>query len=184
MPRGAAPLPTIAALHNRLTILGRLHSGEPKMRALFGKFPMHQQYQTVVSAAGLMASATISSFLCANPAQADETVAYCDLPEYAINVYREHASENDAAAYQMRVFWREKAIVFVDQHADRTVIPEGFVYRNLPMPDDDGLISEDEATWTLFVLNDETLPCFLFKQGALISRGEVTQREAPNPVEP
>jgi hypothetical protein len=52
------------------------------------------------------------------------------------------------------------------------------------MPDDDDLIAEDEATWTLFVLNDATLPCFLFKQGALISRGPVTQREAPTSIEP
>jgi hypothetical protein len=84
----------------------------------------------------------------------------------------------------MRVFWRDKSLIFLDQPADRTVIPEGYVYRNLPMPDDDGLIAEDEATWTLFVLNDETLPCFLFKQGALISRGEVTRREASTPIAP
>ena len=145
---------------------------------------MYQHSRTVVLAAWLMFGAAIAPLLSARPAQADETVAYCDLPEYAINVYRENASENDAAAYQMRVFWRDKSIIFVDQPADRTVIPEGYVYRNLPMPDDDGLIGEDEATWTLFVLNDETLPCFLFKQGALISRGPVTQREAPSTGEP
>jgi len=154
------------------------------MRALFDKQPMHQRSQTVLFAAWLLVGGAISPLLSARPAQADETVAYCDLPEYAINVYRDSASENDVAAYQIRVFWREKAIVFVDQPADRTVIPEGYVYRNLPMPDDDGLISEAEATWTLFVLNDDTLPCFLFKEGALISRGPVTQREAPASIEP
>ncbi|RZM74427.1 hypothetical protein [Leptolyngbya iicbica] len=145
---------------------------------------MYQHSRTVVWAAGLLVGAAIAPLLSARPAQADETVAYCDLTEYAINVYRTSAADNDPAAYQMRVFWRDKAIIFVDQPADRTVIPEGYVYRNLPMPDNDGLIGEDEATWTLFVLNDETLPCFLFKQGALISRGPVTQREAPTPIEP
>jgi len=117
------------------------------------------------------------------PVQADDTIAYCNLPEYAINVYRASVADNDPAAYQMRVFWRDKAIIFVDQPAHRTVIPEGYVYRNLPTPDDDGMTAEDEATWTVFVLNDETLSCFLFKQGALISRGQVTQREAPSRVE-
>jgi len=144
---------------------------------------MHQRYQTVVLAAWLLVGAAIASLLSARPVQADETVAYCDLSLYAINVYRESPSENNAAAYQIRVFWREKSLIFVDQPADRTVIPEGYVYRNLPMPDDDGVVSEAEATWTLFVLNDETLPCFLFREGALIGRGEVTQREVPNPGE-
>jgi len=153
------------------------------MRALFDKQPMHQRYQTVVFAAWLLVGGAIASLLSASPAQADETVAYCDLSEYAINVYRENPSENNTTAYQIRVFWREKAIVFVDQPADLTVIPEGYVYRNLPTPDDDGVMSEAEATWTLFVLNDDTLPCFLFKEGALISRGEVTQREAPSTVD-
>lgn len=141
---------------------------------------MHQRYQTVVFATWLLVGAAIAALLSARPAQADETVAYCDLPEYAINVYRENPSENNATAYQIRVFWRDKAIVFVDQPADRLVIPEGYVYRNLPTPDGDGIVSEAEATWTVFVLNDETLPCFLFKEGALIGRGEVTQREAPS----
>ena len=145
---------------------------------------MYKRYRATVSAAWLLIGAAIAPLLSVRPAQADETVAYCDLTEYAINVYRESASENDSAAYQMRVFWRDKSLIFLDQPADRTVIPEGYVYRNLPMPDDDGLIGEDEATWTLFVLNDETLPCFLFKQGALISRGPVTQRESPTPAEP
>lgn len=130
-----------------------------------------------------MMGAAIAPLLSAHPAQADETVAYCDFSEYAVNVYRASPSENDTTAHQIRVFWREKAIVFVDQPADRTVIPEGFVYRNLPLPDDDGVVSEAEATWTVFVLNDETMPCFLFKEGALISRGPVIRRETPTPVE-
>jgi hypothetical protein len=145
---------------------------------------MDKRYRDTVFAAYLLVGAAIAPLLSARPAQADETVAYCDFAEYAINVYRASGSENDVAAYQMRVFWRDKSLIFLDQPADRTVIPEGYVYRNLPMPDDDGLIAEDEATWTLLVLNDETLPCFLFKQGALISRGEVTQREVITPTEP
>ncbi|MGD1861815.1 MAG: hypothetical protein ACFB0E_17820 [Leptolyngbyaceae cyanobacterium] len=143
---------------------------------------MHKQ-QAIALLSGCLLLGTAAPPL-SEASQTEESIAYCELPGFAVNVYRDNSLANTAAGYQIRVFWREKAIVFVDQPADRTVIPEGYVYRNLPEDgNDDGILSEAEATWTLFLLNDDSLPCFLFKEGAFISQGQVTEREAPSPIE-
>jgi hypothetical protein len=54
---------------------------------------MDKRYRATVFAAYLLVGAAIAPLLSARPAQADETVAYCDLPEYAINVYRASGSK-------------------------------------------------------------------------------------------
>ena len=117
---------------------------------------------------GIIATgATLANLALANPANAEVTIAYCDAAYYAINIYRESGPEAPDSELKIRVFWREKAIVFLDVPAIREPNPEGYNYRN----------QFGENQWTLFVPNSEASSCSLSRDGRVIDDGEVTQRE-------
>ncbi|MBE9067629.1 hypothetical protein IQ260_13275 [Leptolyngbya cf. ectocarpi LEGE 11479] len=108
------------------------------------------------------------------PAHAEETVAYCDSPLYAINVYRDFTSETSATSLNIRVFWREKSLIFADLPARRShFFNEGFTYTS------QSEVSDDYSTslWTLFIPANEGQSCLIFRNGEAFDNGNVTQRE-------
>lgn len=108
------------------------------------------------------------------PAHAEETVAYCDSPLYAVNVYRDLTPEAAETSLNIRVFWREKSLIFADLPALRShFFDEGFTYTS------QSELSDDYSTslWTLFIPENEDQPCLIFRNGAAFDNGDVTQRE-------
>jgi hypothetical protein len=109
-----------------------------------------------------------------NPAQAEETVAYCNFALYAVNVYQDGVLESSETSLKIRVFWREKSLIFADLPALRShFVSEGFVYTNHSGLSDDYSASR----WTMFVPDDEGQSCLLFRNGAAFDTGNVTQRQ-------
>ncbi len=82
-------------------------------------------------------------------------------------MYREGDPAAPDSELKIRIFWREKAIVFLDVPAIREPNPEGYTYSN----------QFGENQWTLFVPNSEASSCSLSRDGEVIDTGEVTQRE-------
>lgn len=107
-------------------------------------------------------------------AQTEDTVAYCDSPLYAVNVYRDNSATSAATELRIRVFWREKAIIFADLPAQRSqFFNEGYAYTSQSGVSDD----YSSALWTLFVPENEGQACLLFRNGAASDSGDVTQRQ-------
>lgn len=106
-------------------------------------------------------------------AQAEETVAYCDSPLHAVNVYQNDPSEAAEGDLRIRIFWREKSLVFADLPAERSRFSEGLTYTS-----QSGLADGyAESLWTLFVPSEEGQSCLLFRNGTAFDSGTVTQRE-------
>ena len=110
---------------------------------------------------------TLANLALANPATAEVTIAYCEAESHAINVFRDGDLDAPDSELKIRIFWREKAIVFLDAPAIREPNPEGYNYSN----------QFGENHWTLFVPNSEVSSCTLSRDGRVIDDGEVTQRE-------
>ncbi|MGD1858096.1 MAG: hypothetical protein ACFB2W_27990 [Leptolyngbyaceae cyanobacterium] len=109
-----------------------------------------------------------------NPAHAEETVAYCDSPLHAVNVYQDSTLESSEPSLRIRVFWREKFLVFADLPALRSdSFPEGFTYTSQTEVSND----YSASLWTLFVPNSDEQSCLLFRNGSAFDSGSVTQRE-------
>lgn len=109
-----------------------------------------------------------------HPAHAEETVAYCDSPLHAVNVYQGNTSESPEASLRIRVFWREKSLIFADLPALRSdSFTEGFTYTSQSELSND----YSASLWTLFVPDSEGQSCLLFRNGAAFDSGSVTQRE-------
>ncbi|MEM7062823.1 MAG: hypothetical protein AAF572_06640 [Cyanobacteria bacterium P01_B01_bin.77] len=107
-------------------------------------------------------------------AHAEATVAYCDSPLYAVNVYQDSTSESSGTSLRIRVFWREKSLVFADLLALRSnSFAEGFTYTSQSELSND----YSASLWTLFVPNSEGQSCLLFRNGVAFDSGSVTQRE-------
>ena len=123
----------------------------------------------------LGAAGIACSYLAAiEPVKAEETVAYCDFPLYAVNVYQANTPESAETMLKIRVFWREKAIIFADLPASRShFFGEGFVYTSQSGLSDD----YSSSLWTLFVPDSEGQSCLLFRNGNASDSGDVTQRE-------
>ena len=128
---------------------------------------MLKQVRQLIAYGTIATGAAIASLAVANSASAEMTIAYCDAEAYAINVYRDGDPEAPDSELKIRVFWREKAIVFLDVPAIREPNPEGYNYSN----------QFGENQWTLFVPNSEASSCTLSRDGRVIDDGEVTQRE-------
>ncbi|MEL6398532.1 MAG: hypothetical protein AAFO87_06240 [Cyanobacteria bacterium J06607_6] len=128
---------------------------------------MLKQVRQLMAYAVIATGAGLANFTLANPANAEVTIAYCDAEAYAVNVYREGDPEAPDSELKIRIFWREKAIVFLDVPAIREPNPEGYNYSN----------QFGENEWTLFVPNSEASACSLSRDGEVVTNGEVTQRE-------
>jgi|GEM_PF-2694345 len=111
--------------------------------------------------------------LIAQSAQAEEIAAYCDSAFYAINVYRENPPESSEPTLRIRIFWREKSLIFADLPAQSSRFTEGFVYTSQSVLTDD----YSNSLWTLFVPEEEGQACLLFRNGAAFASGTVTQRQ-------
>ncbi len=117
---------------------------------------------------------TFFHLVTASSAWAEETLAYCDSPLYAVNVYHDNTLESTETILKIRVFWREKALIFADLPATRShFFGEGFTYTSQSELSDD----YSSSLWTLFVPDSEGQPCLLFRNGAAFDSGDVTQRE-------
>ena len=125
----------------------------------------------------LLLGITGITFLCLTKmglAQTGETVAYCNSSLYAVNVYQDSPSNSPETSLKIRVFWREKSLIFADLPAQRShFISQGFTYTSKSK------LSEDyrASLWTLFVPDTEGQPCLLFRNGTAFDSGNVTQRQ-------
>ena len=107
-------------------------------------------------------------------AQTEDTVAYCDSPLYAVNVYRDDSATSAATDLKIRVFWREKALIFADLPAQRSqFFNEGYTYTS----QSGGSNTGSDFLWTLFVPEREGQACLLFRDGAALDSGDVTRRQ-------
>jgi hypothetical protein len=105
-----------------------------------------------------------------NIAKADFTIAYCDGEKIAANVYRAGAPGDTSAPLKIRLYNRADGVTFLNTEANREPNPEGYNYSNI----------RGENQWTLFIANDISAACVLSRDGAVVDRGTVTQREAPS----
>ncbi|NES22628.1 MAG: hypothetical protein F6K41_27845 [Symploca sp. SIO3E6] len=120
---------------------------------------------------------TFSCLSVINPAQAEETVAYCDTPLHAVNVYQEGTPESTEMSLKIRIFWREKSLVFADLPAQRShLVNEGYTYTSQSELSD----NYSDSLWMLFVPDNKEQPCLLFRNGKAFDSGDVTQREIGN----
>lgn len=128
----------------------------------------------------ITAGVAFFSLIGANQTQAGETVAYCEFPLHAVNIYRDNTDRDNTveppeASLNIRVFWREKSLVFADLPARRShFFTEGFVYTSRSGISD----AYDASLWTLFIPQNEGQPCLLFRNGTAFDNGEVTQRQS------
>ena len=110
-----------------------------------------------------------------NPAQAEKTVAYCDTPLHAVNVYQDGTPESPETSLRMRIFWREKSLLFADLPAQRShFFNEGYTYTSQSGLSD----NYSDSLWTLFVPDNKEQPCLLFRNGKAFDSGDVTQRQS------
>ncbi|NER46081.1 MAG: hypothetical protein F6J92_05205 [Symploca sp. SIO1A3] len=117
---------------------------------------------------------TFFFFSVINPAQAEETVAYCDTPLHAVNVYRKSTPESTETSLRIRVFWREKSLVFADLPAQRSHFSnEGYIYTSQSGLSD----NYSDSLWMLFVPDNKERSCLLFRNGRAFDSGDVTNRE-------
>ena len=126
---------------------------------------------------GLMFSVMGISFvsLSAKPAWAGETVAYCDTPRYAVNIFQNEASQNTEQSLFIRVFWREKSLIFAELPVQRgKFVDAGYTYTSQSEVSDD----YGKSLWTLFIPSSDGQPCLLFRNGKAFDDGEVTQKES------
>jgi len=109
--------------------------------------------------------------------RAEEITAYCDSTFYAINVYQENSPDASEPSLRIRVFWREKSLIFADLPAQSSRFPEGFVYSS-----ESRLLGDrySDSLWTLFVPDEEGQACLLFRNGAAFASGTVTRRQSDN----
>ncbi|MEB3161852.1 MAG: hypothetical protein VKK80_01370 [Prochlorothrix sp.] len=125
----------------------------------------------------LLSALSIASILFTRgqPAQAQTTVAYCNTPLYAVNIYQNPTASSPEASLNIRVFWREKSLVFADLPAQRTqCFLDGFTYSGGP----DIANDPNAQRWTLFVPTQADEPCLLFRDSAVVESGTVTQRQS------
>lgn len=108
------------------------------------------------------------------PAQAQTTVAYCNTPLYAVNIYQNPTAASPAASLNIRVFWREKSLIFADLPAQRTqCFLDSFTYSGGPDVTND----PNAQRWTLFVPTQADESCLLFRDSTVVESGTVTQRQ-------
>ncbi len=129
---------------------------------------MYQLAKQAFVRTALMAGALAGLAVIADPAGAEFSTAYCDGAAYAVNVYRAGDPEAPGSALTIRLYSRADGVIFLNTEASREPNPEGYNYSNL----------RGENEWTLFIPNNESLPCTLSRDGTVIDRGTVTMRES------